>query len=67
MKKLVIGVGLVLGGLMLLCTDYIVTSVIGAMPGVTLVDGVAVFSLPVVGWILMGAGTALAVFGCNRG
>ena len=49
MKQLMIGIGVVICGFIILCTDYIVKSVIGAMPDVHFVDGVGVFSLSAVG------------------
>lgn len=63
MKKLIVGVGVVICGLIILCTDYIVKSIIGAMPNVYLINGVAVFSLSVIGWILIGIGIIVAILG----
>lgn len=66
MKKLIVGIGAVICGLIILCTDYIVKSTIGAMPNVHLVHGVAVFSLSVIGWILIGIGIIVAILGYSK-
>lgn len=66
MKKLIVGVGTVICGLIVLCTDYIVKSVIAAMPNVHLVDGVAMFSLSMVGWILIGIGIVVVALGYSK-
>ncbi len=63
MKKLIVGIGAMICGLIILCTDYIVKSVIGAMPDVHLTDGAAVFSLSVIGWILIGIGLIVGILG----
>lgn len=66
MKMLIIGIGVVICGLIILCTDYIVQNIIAAMPGVYMIDGTAVFSLSAIGWILIGIGLIAAVLGYRR-
>ena len=63
MKKLILGIGTVICGLIILCTDYIINRIIGAMPNVYIIDGVAVFSLTVLGWILIVLGITVAAIG----
>ncbi len=66
MKNLIVGIGMVICGLIILCTDYIVERVIAAMPGVYLIDGVAVFSLSAIGWVLIGIGFLAAIIAYNK-
>ena len=63
MKKLILGVGLLICGTIGLCTAYAVEAILGAMPGVTLVGGGAVPAelLPALS-IVLGAVLAAAGF-----
>lgn len=63
-KKLIVGIGVAICGLIILCTDYILKSVIAAMPNIHLIDGAAIFSLSVMGWILIGI--VVAILGYNK-
>ena len=63
MKKMVLGIGIFICGLLGLCTDYIVTNVISAIPGVTFVSNAAVFSLLTVSAVVMLIGLILTVVG----
>lgn len=39
MKKIVVGVGIFLSGLIVLCTDYAVNRIVESMPNVSLISG----------------------------
>ena len=64
MKKMVIGVGLFLSGVILFCTDYAVLSIIASMPNTTLVSGGIPVSYPA--FLLIAAGIALVFYGYCR-
>ena len=66
MKKLIISIGVVICGLIILCTDYIVNNIIAAIPNVHLVEGASVFSLSVIGWIFIGVGIVVAILGYSK-
>ena len=61
MKKMILGVGLFLCGLILRCASMAVTDILGAMPDVHIVSG----GIPVHPWaaVLMLAGAAVTVRG----
>ena len=66
MKKLIVGMGIIICGLIILCTDYIVKNVVGAMPGVQLIEGAAVFSLSIIGRFLIGIGIIIVILGYRK-
>lgn len=63
-KKMVIGVGLFLSGVVLFCTDYAVRRIIESMPNTTLVSGGIPVSYPA--FLLIAAGTALTLYGYRK-
>lgn len=64
MKKVIIGVGIFLSGIIILCTDYAANRIMESMPGVVLVPGgIPLSSLAL---LLMAAGTVLVLYGYFR-
>lgn len=63
MKKMMLGIGIFICGLLGLCTDYIVNSVISAIPGVTFISNASVFSLLAISAVVMLIGLILTVIG----
>ena len=64
MKKLILGVGVFICGVIALCTDYAVTFLASSMPGVTLVRGG--ISITAAALILMLSGAVLIVVGLTE-
>ena len=64
MKKLILGIGIFICGVIALCTDYAVNFILGAMPGVTLVSGG--ISITAVALVLMLLGAVLSVIGLTE-
>ncbi len=60
MKKVVIGVGLFLSGVIVRCTSYIAVWVVSNMPNVTVTDEGL---LPLISWILILLGAAAVAKG----
>ena len=63
MKKMILGIGIFICGVICFCTDYAVESVIDAIPGVTAIHGSGLFSLTVVGIVIMVIGVVLSAAG----
>ena len=63
MKKLILGIGIFICGLITFCMDYAVNRIIDAMPGVSIVDGVAVLPLSIISCVIMLIGIILVVLG----
>lgn len=61
MKKMILGVGLFVSGVVLCCTDYAVRRVLASLPNTTLVPG----GIPVswAAYLVMALGAALAAYG----
>lgn len=64
MKKLVIGVGSFLSGMILFCTDYATNRIIESMPNVSLLSGG--ISLSLVAFLLIIVGIVLILCGYSR-
>lgn len=64
MKKLILGVGIFLCGVIALCTDYAVTFLASSMPGVTLVRGG--ISIPAAALVLTLLGAILSIMGLTE-
>lgn len=62
MKKIVVGVGLYLSGILLFCADYIVREIAYLIPDITVVSYSNL--LTVIGIILAFGGVLLIILGC---
>ncbi len=65
MKKMILGVGLFVCGVVLLCTEYAVQRIMASMPNTTLVPG----GIPIsyAAYAVMAAGAALTAYGYCKG
>ncbi len=60
MKKIILGVGLFLAGVIIFCSNYIVQSIVSNLPNVTIVSR---GSLGIIAVMVILVGGALSVFG----
>ncbi len=63
MKKLILGVGAAICGMLVICTNYIVNSVVASMPNVTLVS---YGKLHIVGIVILVVGLVLCIWGLSE-
>ncbi len=63
MKKLILGVGAAICGMLVICMNYIVNSVVASMPNVTLVSH---GKLHLVGIVILVVGLVLCIWGLSE-
>ena len=61
MKKVIIGTGIFISGVIVLCSNYIIQSIIAAMPNTTLGSG---GMGNILAYIIMAVGGVIAFLGC---
>ena len=63
MKKVIVGTGIFICGVIVLCSNHIIQSIISAMPNTTLASGGMMGFLS---YILMAIGAGIVLYGCIK-